>query len=239
VVARATAKRPEDRYGSGREFAIALREALAGRTAPQAGRPGRRRPLAWVAVVAVLLAGVVAAGAGALFAARGTAPTPTHPTPPAPLIRTGVHVTATSTAPSSVDASGNVVTYAPANVVDGSYDTAWRTRGGGRGEAVTLVFDMPIDIVRIGLVPGYAKTDPQSGVNRFGQNRIITQVRYLIPGLEPVPQMFRPEPVPQFVRLNATTRRVTIEILATTAPGGGRSFDYTAISEVYVYGFEQ
>jgi hypothetical protein len=47
-------------------------------------------------------------------------------------------------------------------------------------------------------------------------------------------QHFKPRPFPQFVRLNATTSRITVEIVATTPPGG---LDYTAISEIYVYGY--
>ena len=68
------------------------------------------------------------------------------------------------------------------------------------------------------------------------QDRIIEEVRYLIPGLPPTVQRFRPKPLPQFVRLSATTSRLTVEILATTEPGG---LDYTAISEIYVYGYPQ
>jgi serine/threonine-protein kinase len=238
VVARAMAKRPDERFASGRDVAGALREAIAGRPVPDVGHAaaGRRR-LARTVLLAVVVVAAVAAAVTALLANREPDGSPSVPS--APLIRSGVHVTATSTAPSSTDASGNVVTYAPANVVDGSFDTAWRTPGDGRGEALTLVFDMPIDVVRIGLMPGYAKTDPGTGVNRFEQNRIITQVRYVAPGLEPIVQTFRPEPVPQLIRLDTTTRRITIQIVATTEPGGGSTFDYTAISEVYVYGFPQ
>jgi hypothetical protein len=90
-----------------------------------------------------------------------------------------------------------------------------------------------MQVVRIGLIPGYAKTDPESGVNRFEQNRILREVRYVVRGQEPTTQTFRPAPVPQFVRLGVTTSRITIEIVATSEPGG---LDYTAISEVYVYG---
>jgi hypothetical protein len=42
--------------------------------------------------------------------------------------------------------------------------------------------------------------------------------------------------VPQFVQLRATTSQITVKILATTAAGG---LDYTAISEIYVYGYPQ
>jgi hypothetical protein len=70
-------------------------------------------------------------------------------------------------------------------------------------------------------------------VNRFEQNRILREVRYLVRGHEPKTQTFRPAPVPQFVRMDVTTSRLTIEIVATSEPGG---LDYTAISEIYVYG---
>ena len=81
----------------------------------------------------------------------------------APLIRAGIQVTASSTAASSTDAAGNVVTYLPANVLDGDVQTAWRTPGDGRGESLTLLFDSPMQVVRIGPSHGYAKTDPGSG----------------------------------------------------------------------------
>jgi hypothetical protein len=99
---------------------------------------------------------------------------------------------------------------------------------------VTLLFDGPVDLVRVGLIPGYAKFDPETGDDRFEQDRIIREVRYLIPGRPPTVQHFKPRPFPQFVRLNATTSRITVEIVATTPPGG---LDYTAISEIYVYGY--
>ena len=46
-------------------------------------------------------------------------------------------------------------------------------------------------------------------------------------------------PVSQFVHVGTTTRRITIEIEATSEPGGGPRFDYTASSEVSVYGRTQ
>ena len=62
---------------------------------------------------------------------------------PPQLIREGVQVIASDTAPSSTDAAGNVVTYVPANVIDGDVDTAWRTPGDGLGESVTLILTTP------------------------------------------------------------------------------------------------
>lgn len=248
VVARALRKTPQERYASCRELTQDLRAALAGSTATPkttlrvaASRrppvpPPRLRRAAGVAVATVLI--VAAAGfAFAGFRGRTTPQESSSPSiAPPQLIREGVGVTASNTAQSSTDASGNAVTYVPAKVVDGDVQTAWRTPGDGRGEWVTLIFENPIDVVRIGLIPGYAKTDPETGANRFLQDRIITSVRYLIPGLPRTTQTFRPVPEPQFVSLHATTSLITVKILGTTEPGG---LDYTAISEIYVYGYRQ
>jgi hypothetical protein len=190
-------------------------------------------------VGAVVATVIIVAVAGAAFLAlrdRGPAPSASSSVAAPPLIREGVQVTASSTAPSSTDAAGNPVTYVPTNVIDGNVQTAWRTPGDGRGQWVTLIFDNPIDVVRIGLIPGYAKTDPLTGANRFLQDRIIKAVVYQIPGLPDTPKTFEPLPVPQFVPLSATTSQITVKIVATTPAGG---LDYTAISEIYVYGYPQ
>ena len=249
VTARALRKAPGERYPSCRELTHDLDEALAGtnsrrgrvplatapRTASTRGSVGRST---W-AVVAVVATVIIVAVAGAAFLAmrdRGPTQSASSSVAAPPLIREGVQVTASSTAPSSTDAAGNPVTYVPANVIDGNVQTAWRTPGDGHAQWVTLIFDNPIDVVRIGLIPGYAKTDPQTGANRFLQDRIIKAVAYQIPGLPNTPQTFEPLPVPQFVPLHVTTSQITVKILATTAAGG---LDYTAISEIYVYGYPQ
>jgi serine/threonine-protein kinase len=249
VTTRALRKAPGERYASCRELMHDLGEALAGANVPRAKVPlatAPRTPSTGVsvgrsrwAVAAVVATVIIVAVAGAAFLAirdRGPAQGASSPVGAPSLIREGVQVTASSTAPSSTDAAGNPVTYVPANVIDGNVQTAWRTPGDGRGQWVTLIFDNPIDVVRIGLIPGYAKTDPQTGANRFLQDRIIKAVVYQIPGLPNTPQTFQPLPVPQFVPLRATTSQVTVKILATTAAGG---LDYTAISEIYVYGYPQ
>ncbi len=264
VLREALAKDPGERFASAREMTAALRGALSTGSAPPAVLPARpdaetaagapvpadrlpapgeprRRHGWWVAATVVTVTIAIAATVAALISRQTPEPTPgrttSGPTTAAPqLIRQGVQVTASSTAPASVDAAGNVVTYVPSHVIDGNVETAWRAPGDGRGVTLTLLFDTPVDVVRIGLIPGYAKSDPETGENRFQENRIIERVRYLAPGLPPVTQTFRPMPVPQFVRLPVTTSRITIEILDTTEPGGK---DFTAISEVYVYGYRQ
>jgi serine/threonine protein kinase len=249
VTTRALRKAPGERYASCRELTHDLDGALAGTNSPRAKVPlatapsrastrGSVRRSTW-AVVAVVATAIIVAVAGAAILAmrdRGPAPSASSSVAAPPLIREGVQVTASSTAPSSTDAAGNPVTYVPANVIDGDVQTAWRTPGDGHGQWVTLIFDNPIDVVRIGLIPGYAKTDPQTGANRFLQDRIIKAVVYQIPGLPNTPKTFEPLPIPQWVQLRATTSQITVKIVATTAAGG---LDYTAISEIYVYGYPQ
>jgi serine/threonine-protein kinase len=245
VIARALEKDPAARYGSARELAQDLRAATSSAarepTVVAAARPARREhrrpPL--VAAIVGLVAVAAFVAIGLLVADRlGGAPNGDSQGPGPRLIGSGVQVTASSTAPSSTDGAGNVVTYVPGNVIDRDVETAWRAPGDGHGVTLTLLFDNPVDVARIGLIPGYAKSDPATGVNRFEQNRIVRSVRYELPGRPPIEQTLRPEAVPQFVRVGATTRRITIVIESTTPPGGGPRFDYAAISEVYVYGFE-
>ncbi len=248
VVARAIEKDPGERYPSCRALTQDLRAALAGEprvparvpptVAPHRASASRaRRRSMWIrgaavgAILVVVLAGLAFVGLRD-HGAGASAP----PSVPPQLIRDGVQVTASETAPSSTDAAGNPVTYVPANVIDGDVETAWRTPGDGHDVTVTLIFDNPIDVVRIGLIPGYAKTDPVTGANRFLQDRIIDTVVYQIPGLPNTPQTFKPLPFAQFVRLHATTSRITVKIVKTSASGG---LDYTAISEIYVYGYRQ
>jgi serine/threonine protein kinase len=247
VTDRALRKAQAERYPSCRELTLDLHEAVAGPTgtparAQPAAMPGRGgssrsrgRALGVAAAVAALL--VVVAGIALLaLPDRRSSPSSSPSVAPPRLIRDSVQVIASQTAPSSTDAAGNPVSYVPANVIDGDVETAWRISGAGHGESVTLIFDNPVDVVRIGLIPGYSKTDPQTGVNRFFQGRVIEAVAYRIPGLPNTTKTFKPLPVPQFVRLRATTSRITVKILDTTAPG---ALDYTAISEIYVFGYQQ
>jgi serine/threonine protein kinase len=244
VAARALRKDPSERYASCVELAEDLRRAVSGASSTELTdlpvptdvvSPSPRHRRRWVGV-AVVLASVLLVGGGVVGILATVDRDPATIGPPVEsedLIRDGIEVTASDTAPASTDGAGNPVTYLPSNVIDGDVETAWRTPGDGLGEHVTLLFDTPVDLTRIGLIPGYAKTDPETGVDRFFQHRIITEVRYLIPGVHPKTQTFRPEPVPQSVHLRVTTSRVTVVITGTSEPGG---LDYTAISEIYVYG---
>jgi hypothetical protein len=257
VLERALRKDPEDRYPSCRDLSLDLRAARAGgsRVAaapPRPAEPSASQPSApprvarsrggrlWIAA-GVALGLIVAALAGIGLADRlggGPAGTPTASSAGSPIperFREEVQVTTTSqNAPNSEDAAGNVVRYLPKYVLDGDVATAWRTPGDGHGDTLTLIFDNPVEIVRVGLIPGYAKSDPETGTNRFLEDRIIKEVRYLIPGLPPTVQRLQPQADPQYVSVSAITEQITVEILDTTRPGGK---DFTAISEIYVYGY--
>lgn len=81
-------------------------------------------------------------------------------------------------APPSVDAAGNRIRYAPVNSYDGDLSTAWRCIGDGVGQTLTLTLAEAAQIGEVGLVPGYAKTDPRSGADRYAENNRITRVRW-------------------------------------------------------------
>jgi DNA-binding beta-propeller fold protein YncE len=92
VVAKAMAKRSEDRYAHAGQLAAAAREALPGTRAPTAPPGTTRRRLAALAVAGVLVAGGVAAGLVALLSGRAPTPSPSATGPPASGTPTGAAV---------------------------------------------------------------------------------------------------------------------------------------------------
>jgi hypothetical protein len=86
--------------------------------------------------------------------------------------------TASCEAPPSVDGAGNQIRYKPANTYDGDLSTAWRCNGDGVGQSLTLSLPDQVRVGEVGLVPGYAKTDPRSGADRYAENNRITRVRW-------------------------------------------------------------
>lgn len=146
-------------------------------------------------------------------------------------------VTASGEAPASKDDRGAVTSFVAANASDGRLDTAWRVAGDGVGQWLRLSFAAPIAVSEIRLVPGYAKVDPSSGVNRFTQNRRVVRARFEFSDgtgvewrFEQRPQL-QPVPVP-----NVVTTFVHITILETTEVDTADARDFTPISEVVVVG---
>jgi hypothetical protein len=166
--------------------------------------------------------------------ASSSAPEPTAPS--APLQPTSV--TATCQAADGVDSAGNVTTYAPEHTVDGRLDTAWRCDGSAVGAQLVLVFDRPVTVTAVGLVPGYAKVDPADGVDRFAQNRTVTSANWRFDSGEVhVQEIPDPQPVMTTTDLTSpvTTTRVVLEIADTGNDAAERPF--TAVSDVQVSGY--
>ena len=144
-------------------------------------------------------------------------------------------VTVGCQAPQSTDGAGAPVVYVPEQMSDGKMNTAWRCNGNGVGKVVTFGFPAETTIAQVGLVNGYAKVDPASGTQRYGEYRRITKVTWtfangtsfqqsLDDGVETVQKLSIP---PQ------SGGHVTLTIEASTEPGStARGRDAVLISEV-------
>ncbi len=135
-------------------------------------------------------------------------------------------------APDSADAAGNAISYTPANVADGDLTTAWRCNGRGVGQTITLTLPTPTQLGALALVPGYAKTDPSNGVDRYAENNRLTKVRWtfsdgtsVVQDLDgsPTNRDLQSMPIPP-----TETTEVVLEILASV-PGTRNT---VAISEI-------
>jgi hypothetical protein len=107
------------------------------------------------------------------------------------------------------------------------------------GQQIELRFAGPSRLSRIGIVPGYAKTDPSDGTDRYLQNRRLASVRYEFEGgsvtvnLDTDPGARQP----QYTDLTAVTSYVRI-VIQDSVPGGQSGtqppVEKVAVSEVTV-----
>lgn len=141
-------------------------------------------------------------------------------------------VSADCTSSPSVDAAGARVEYQADNLLDGDPTTAWRCDGQAIGETLRLVLPSGTPVAEVGLIPGYAKTDPASGADRFTENNRITRVRWtfsdgteVVQDLDPTDRSMQRLRVP---RVESGT--VTLEVLAVERGTRNR----TAISEIEI-----
>lgn len=141
---------------------------------------------------------------------------------------------ATCQTANSVDAAGNPTTYEPAKAYDSDMTTAWRCDGSGQGQRFTISLPRSMEIAEVGLVPGYAKTDPTSGVDRYAENNRITKVRWKFDDGTSYVQRMTGDPADRSMRTmripRTTTSKVVIEVLASK-PGPRNTI---AISEVRI-----
>ncbi len=141
-------------------------------------------------------------------------------------------VVADCTSAPSVDAAGDPVEYQAGNAVDGDPTTAWRCDGEAIGETLRLVLPPGTPVAEVGLIPGYAKTDPASGADRFTENNRITRVRWVFEdGTKVVQELDPADRTVQRLRIPRTeSGTIVLEVLAVERGTRNR----TAISEIEV-----
>lgn len=91
-------------------------------------------------------------------------------------------ISAGCTSKPGVDSAGKKVSYRVRNAIDGDPTTAWRCDGDASGRVLRLRLPKGTEVGEIGLIPGYAKTDPSSGVDRYAENNRITRVTWTLHG---------------------------------------------------------
>ena len=138
----------------------------------------------------------------------------------------GARAQATCAAPAARDARGRRVSYAPRNVLDGVAATAWLCRGSAVGQRLTITLPVTADVVRVGVVPGYAKTD------RYPRNNRVTTVAWVFDDGTRVVQPLGDSRTDRSLRTlriePVRTRTVVLEILTLTRGANNN----TAISAI-------
>lgn len=157
----------------------------------------------------------------------------------APATITGAAASCTSGA--GVDSAGNPFTYEAGNAVDRRLETAWRCDHDGVGARLSVTFAQPAVIGRIGVVPGFAKTDPYDGTDRYVQGRKVSSARFVFDGGDYVECAFDTSSTAramQMVRFPPTTTGHVEMIVLASVPGtptnGFAATDKIAISELAV-----
>jgi TIR domain len=210
------------------------------------GHPRSQRAVLWVGLVVLAAGGVIV---GLTFAGPTSSPgvngDPADGGRKTPACVTTVDgldnlaclasISATATAPDSHDNAGNLTTFKAENAVDGSPDTAWRAEGDATGQSLRLTFPTAVHVRQIGMIPGYAKTDPASGTDRFVQNRKVVEVRYEFDDGTTATYVFANSATMQYLSVDVRTRTIRVWIVRT-APGqpsgNEEARDYTPISEI-------
>jgi hypothetical protein len=172
--------------------------------------------------------------AGPAFDIAGSSPPPPV-RPQAPVRLEPAQVNASSTAAPSVDSVGNPVTFDATNVADGDPSTAWRTAGDGVGATLQVTFGAPVHLDQIGMVVGYAKTDPYDGSDRFIQNGRVNTAQFAFDDGRSYNVAFTDARDLQTFEIDADTQSVTVRVVSSV-PG---SRDYTAIGEIAFIGSER
>lgn len=140
--------------------------------------------------------------------------------------------------PESVEATATLeprtpgTSYAATNATDDAPETAWCTADDGSGEEITLTFANDALVAAVGVIPGYAKIDSRSGVDRFIGNRRVSTLTVEMDGAKAESFAFEDRRELQWAQIDASSasRSVTIHIDETHGP------EDTCISEIVVRG---
>ena len=149
--------------------------------------------------------------------------------------------TATCTSGPGVDSAGNPFTYEAANAVDSRLDTAWRCDGAGTGARLRVTFSSAAQISWIGMVPGFAKTDPYDATDRYLQGRKISAARFVFDNGTYVEHTFETSSTsrePQVLRFPPVVTSYVDMVVLASVPGtptnGFTATDKIAVSEMVV-----
>ncbi len=140
-------------------------------------------------------------------------------------------ITASSTAPDGIDATGRTVSYAVENLTDGDTSTAWRAPGTAIGESIEFEFDQPCRVSTIRLLNGYHKVDSADKADRWKQNRRLSLIEIRAGESVVTVDLDAGSRRWQRVPLDApNVSRITLLILGSRPSTSER--DYTAVSEI-------
>lgn len=128
--------------------------------------------------------------------------------------------------------SGRKADFQGPQAIDGRARTAWRCRGDGVGKTLRVDLVTPGAIAAVGLVPGFAATDPITGRDGFTTDRRVLRVRWALGG-RIVEQTLDPTKARlQLIRIPVTRAGVvTLTILATSSARE----DVFAVSDIGIY----
>ncbi|MET3962358.1 hypothetical protein ABIE44_002292 [Marmoricola sp. OAE513] len=139
---------------------------------------------------------------------------------------------ATCTSDPGVDSSNDPVSYDVANTLDDDPTTAWRCDGSARNESITFTLPAGTEIGEVGLIPGYAKTDSRSGIDRYAENNRIARVTWTFDDGTEVTQDVDPNPEDREIQSIRVPRTATGTVTLTVVKVQKGPRNTTAISSV-------
>jgi LysM repeat protein len=161
-------------------------------------------------------------------------PTTTFAPPPGAVQPTGA--SATCQAPNSQEANGTPIVFAATNVLDHNPGTAWRCAAPATGERLTIALSGETHLTSVGLIGGYNKVDPLTGVDRWPQNHRVRTVRWTFSDGTTVEQTLTDSREMQSISVDVTTTSVTLEVLSTFPPSGPDPKEMVVVAEVQLIG---